>query len=211
MNQFLPLFPLQIVVFPGEGLNLHIFEPRYKQLIKDCEVEGITFGIPSYIGNQLMTVGTEVELLKVVKKYDNGEVDIRSRGLRIFNIKKYYSVVPDKLYAGADIEPLVFDEEEDVVENEKILVLARELFTYLDIKKALPDDVADFRTWDIGHHIGLKIEQEFELLQLLHSEERQAYIIAHLKQILPVAQDLENLKVKAQMNGHFKHLKPPIV
>jgi len=211
MNQFLPLFPLQIVVFPGEGLNLHIFEPRYKQLIKDCEVEGITFGIPSYIGNQLMTVGTEVELLKVVKKYDNGEVDIRSRGLRIFNIKKYYSVVPDKLYAGADIEPLVFDEEEDVVENEKILVLARELFNYLDIKKALPDDVADFRTWDIGHHIGLKIEQEFELLQLLHSEERQAYIIAHLKQILPVAQDLENLKVKAQMNGHFKHLKPPIV
>lgn len=211
MNQFLPLFPLQIVVFPGEGLNLHIFEPRYKQLIKDCEEEGITFGIPSHIGNKLMTVGTEVELLKVEKKYDNGEVDIRSRGLRIFNIKKYYSVAPDKLYAGADIEPLVFEEEEDVVENEKILVLARELFTYLDIKKALPDDVADFRTWDIGHHIGLKIEQEFELLQLLHSEERQAYIIAHLKQILPVAQDLENLKVKAQMNGHFKHLKPPIV
>lgn len=211
MNQFLPLFPLQIVVFPGEGLNLHIFEPRYKQLVKDCEEEGLTFGIPSYIGNKLMTVGTEVELLKVEKKYDNGEVDIRSRGLKIFNIKKYYSVAPDKLYAGADIEPLVFEEEEDIVENEKILVLARELFNYLDIEKSLPDDVTDFRTWDVGHHIGLKIEQEFELLQLLRSEERQAYIIAHLKQILPVAKDLENLKVKAQMNGHFKHLKPPIV
>jgi Lon protease-like protein len=211
MNQFLPLFPLQIVVFPGEGLNLHIFEPRYKQLIKDCEREGVTFGIPSYIGNKLMTVGTEVELLKVEKKYDNGEVDIRSRGLRIFNIEKYYAVAPDKLYAGADIQPLVFEEEEDIVENEKILVLARELFNHLEIKKSLPDDVTDFKTWDIGHHIGLKIEQEFELLQLLRSEERQAFIIAHLKQILPVVKDLENLKVKAQMNGHFKHLKPPIV
>lgn len=211
MNQFLPLFPLQIVVFPGEGLNLHIFEPRYKQLIKDCEGEGVTFGIPSYIGNKLMTVGTEVELLKVEKKYDNGELDIRSRGLRIFNIKKYFSVAPDKLYAGAEIESLVFEKEEDIIENEKILVLARELFDHLEIKKSLPDDVTDFRTWDIGHHIGLKIEQEFELLQLLRSEERQAYIIAHLKQILPVVRDLENLKVKAQMNGHFKHLKPPLV
>ena len=43
MRQFLPLFPLQIVVFPGEDLNLHIFEPRYKELIKDCEEGGGTF------------------------------------------------------------------------------------------------------------------------------------------------------------------------
>lgn len=211
MNQFIPLFPLQIVVFPGEGLNLHIFEPRYKQLISDCEEEDITFGIPSFIDNKLMSIGTEVELLKVEKRYDNGELDIKSRGLRIFNIHKYYSIAPNKLYAGADIEPLVYEEEEDLFQNEKILSLARELFEHLEIKKTLPDAATDFKTWDIGHHIGLKIEQEFEFLQLLKAEERQAYILAHLKQILPVVRDLEKLKVKAQMNGHFKHLKPPLV
>ena len=46
MARMLPLFPLQIVVFPGEDLNLHIFEPRYKELIGECKDKGIHFGIP---------------------------------------------------------------------------------------------------------------------------------------------------------------------
>ena len=49
MARYLPLFPLRIVVFPGEKLNLHVFEPRYKQLVLECVAEEKTFGIPTYI------------------------------------------------------------------------------------------------------------------------------------------------------------------
>ena len=49
----LALFPLQLIVYPGERLPLHIFEKRYQQLITDCENEGIAFGIPSYIDEKL--------------------------------------------------------------------------------------------------------------------------------------------------------------
>ncbi len=58
-----PLFPLNIVVFPGEELNLHIFEPRYRALIRDAEREGFSFGIPSYV-HQKLGYGTEVSLVR---------------------------------------------------------------------------------------------------------------------------------------------------
>ena len=59
---FLPLFPLNLIVFPHEDLNLHIFEPRYRQLINECLDEKKTFGIPAFVNNKLLGYGTEVEV-----------------------------------------------------------------------------------------------------------------------------------------------------
>ena len=66
MTDFLPLFPLKLVAFPGEELNLHIFEPRYKQLIRECEQNGTTFGIPTFLDNKVLDFGTEIELIKKI-------------------------------------------------------------------------------------------------------------------------------------------------
>ena len=211
MTQFLPLFPLQIVVFPGEDLNLHIFEPRYKELIRDCEEKGSTFGIPSHIDKRLMKIGTEVELISVEKRYANGELDIKTKGRRLFTVEEYFPVAPDKLYAGGQVAFLPWDAEEDMSVNEKILDLTRHLFQLLSIQKTLPEDIRLFSTYDIAHHIGLTIEQEYQLLCLLEAGKRQAFIQNHLEELLPMVKEMENLKKKAQLNGHFKHLKPPIL
>lgn len=209
MNDFLPLFPLELVVFPGEDLHLHIFEPRYKQLIKDCEEGDLTFGIPVYLNKKLMNIGTELTLVSVEKKYLNGELDIRTRGLNIFNVKAFYPIAPRKLYGAADIERLSFATDEDLLKNEKILDLTRELFQLLNITKTLPEDANNFLTYDIAHHIGLTLAQEYQLLQMLDASERQAFILFHMEGLLPMVREMENLKVKAQLNGHFKHLNPP--
>lgn len=209
MRQFLPLFPLQIVVFPGEDLNLHIFEPRYKELIKDCEEEGITFGIPAFIEKRLMKVGTEVRLTSVEKRYSNGELDIKTKGVRLFTVDEFHPVAPDKLYAGGEVEILDMEEAEDFLENEKILDMTRELFQLLDIQKKLPEDIKLFSTYDIAHHIGLSLEQEYQLLCLLDAQKRQEFLKKHLERLLPMVKEMENLKKKAQLNGHFKHLQPP--
>ena len=72
MTNFIPIFPLNIVVFPGEEVNLHIFEPRYKQLVKECFSDAKPFGIPPVINNQVGEMGTLVKVQEMVKVYDNG-------------------------------------------------------------------------------------------------------------------------------------------
>ena len=80
MTNFIPIFPLSIVVYPGEELNLNIFEPRYKQLISECVTAKKPFGIPAVTGNNMNELGTLVEITELTKTYDNGEMDIRTKG-----------------------------------------------------------------------------------------------------------------------------------
>jgi Lon protease-like protein len=62
VTNFIPIFPLALVVFPGEALNLHIFEPRYKELVNECHAGGKPFGIPAVIENKVSELGTLVEI-----------------------------------------------------------------------------------------------------------------------------------------------------
>ncbi|MCZ6692838.1 MAG: LON peptidase substrate-binding domain-containing protein, partial [Bacteroidetes bacterium] len=105
-NQLLPLFPLQIMLFPGEIAPLYIFEPRYRQLIEDSEKEKITFGI-LYINNaQLFHIGTEVKLHSVLKKYENGTSDIKIEALNFFRLRDFKKIMPGKLYSGGVTESI---------------------------------------------------------------------------------------------------------
>jgi Lon protease-like protein len=79
-----PIFPLELVVYPGNNLNLHIFEPRYKQLINDCADTKMPFGIPAVVNRSVGEFGTLVELLEIVNVQPTGEMDIRTRGLKVF-------------------------------------------------------------------------------------------------------------------------------
>src|SRR5678815_3483212 len=96
MTNFIPIFPLGIVVYPGEKLNLHIFEPRYKQLITECHSQKKPFGIPPVIENRLQDYGSLVELTEVSKIHENGEMDIKTVGSRVFRILEVIKEVPDK-------------------------------------------------------------------------------------------------------------------
>ncbi len=65
MTNFIAIFPLAIVVYPGEELNLHIFEPRYKQLINECHAAKKPFGIPSVLKNNITELGTLADIIEV--------------------------------------------------------------------------------------------------------------------------------------------------
>ena len=67
MINFIPIFPLELVVYPGEELNLHIFEPRYKELITECFAEAKPFGIPTVLGDTVAETGTMVEITEMVQ------------------------------------------------------------------------------------------------------------------------------------------------
>ena len=112
MEKMLPLFPLNLVVFPNEELNLHIFEPRYKQLINDCLREKTTFGIPSHVVNKI-EFGTEVEITEVAKTYEDGRMDIKTKGLRTFKVINFQNPWQNKDYAGGTVELLETVKDED--------------------------------------------------------------------------------------------------
>lgn len=202
----LPLFPLQLVVYPGEQLPLHIFEKRYQQLISDCEEDGISFGIPTYIDKKL-EYGTEVKLKKVAKKYPKGESDVICVGTRIFRIKNFYQQYPGKLYAGAEVEYLEDNDSSAQDLQEELLKNIAILYVELTIDNPPIFDIP-FVSYQVAHKIGLALHQEYHLLKLRSELERLQYLIGHLKVTIPVVREMNRAKEVIQMNGHFKNFDP---
>jgi len=188
-------------------VNLHIFEPRYKQLVNECYTEGKPFGIPTVIDNKLNEMGTLVKITELVKVYDNGEMDIRTQGMRVFRILELIKTVPDKLFSGAIVnypDNIEGPGKRDLMH--KVINAVRELHRLLNITKDFHKPDEELSAYDIAHHAGLTLEQEYELLGLLHELQRQEYLKRHLGKVLPVIAEMETLKERVKLNGHFKNL-----
>ncbi len=206
MTNFIPIFPLGIVVYPGEALNLHIFEPRYKQLIKECHEQKKQFGIPTVIEDKLQDYGSLVEITEISKVHDNGEMDIRTRGTKVFRILEVIRQIPDKLYSGAIVNYPDNRAQANPEQTRKLLESIRELHKALNVTKEfnVPDETIS--SYDVAHHVGLSLQEEYELLNLLDERQRQEYLKRHLAKVLPMVAGMEQLKEKIKLNGHFKNL-----
>ncbi|MEQ9405285.1 MAG: LON peptidase substrate-binding domain-containing protein [Cyclobacteriaceae bacterium] len=202
----IPIFPLNIVAFPGEGVNLHIFEPRYKQLINDCLDQGLTFGIASHVLNKV-ELGTEVKITEVTKTYSDGRMDIKTLGLKVFEVKDFQNPWGEKLYAGGMVKFLENNTETDLEKLAEFKELVSELFGWLGEIDA-PDITHINSVFDIGHKIGLKPEEEYLLLEIRKENERLRFAIDHLHRLIPALERAQHAQDRIRQNGHFKHLDP---
>lgn len=207
MTNFIPIFPLSIIVYPGEVLNLHIFEPRYKQLIQECNKNNKPFGIPTILNDKLEELGTLVKIVEIVKVYDNGEMDIKTIGTEVFRILEFIKNIPEKLYSGAIVSYPTNKKESTKEKLLKTIVQAiHQLHHLLGVQKDFKKLDDNLTSYDIAHHAGLSIAEEYELLSLMQEDQRLAYLQKHLKRVLPIAAEMESLKEKIKLNGHFKRL-----
>lgn len=206
MTNFIPIFPLGIVVYPGESLNLHIFEPRYKQLINECYTNKRLFGIPTVIENKMQDFGSLVEITELSKMHDNGEMDIKTKGVKVFRILEVIKEVPDKLYSGAIVNYPDTYEKGNPDMMRKVMNSIRDLHHLLNISKDFKKEDEQIRCYDVAHHVGLSLEEEYELLGLLDERQRQEYLKRHLTKVIPMIAEMEQLKEKIKLNGHFKNL-----
>lgn len=207
MTNFVPIFPLSVVVYPGEILNLHIFEPRYKELIKDCSEGKKSFGIPTVLNGKIGETGTLVDVAEIVKEYENGEMDIVTRGTIVFRVLEIIKTVPDRLYSGAIVNyPHNTWEYPKKELMQLVLKAVRELHRVLNISKDFKKPDGELNAYDIAHHAGLSLEEEYELLGLFKEEQRQEYLKRHPGKVLPVIMEMEVLKERVKLNGHFKNL-----
>lgn len=206
MTNFIPIFPLNIVVYPGEHLNLHIFEPRYKQLIQECDEQKKPFGIPTVIEDKLQDYGSLVKITEISKVHDNGEMDIKTKGERVFRILEIIKEIPDKLYSGAIVNYPDNLEEGKIELMRKVMKGIRELHDILKVKKEFKNKDDEMKSYDVAHHIGLTLQEEYELLILMDEKQRQEYLKRHLAKVIPLVAGMEQLKEKIKLNGHFKNL-----
>lgn len=206
MTNFIPIFPLSVVVFPEEQLNLHIFEPRYKQLIHESATSKKPFGIPVVVDNQLQEWGSLVYLEEVVRIDEKGEMDIRTRGGELFRILEVIREIPEKLYSGAIVNYPENNRNGNTEVMQQLLKQMRTLHDYLQVKKEFRKGDHLLTAYDIAHHAGLTIHEEYEFLQLTQERQRQEYLKRHFERTLPVFEKMDHLKQKIKMNGHFRHL-----
>ncbi len=202
----IPMFPLELVAFPTEQLALHIFEERYRELIHDCEKNDITFGIPTYTDEGLK-YGTEMRLLRVVKRYPDGACDIICEGIRIFEIQNFENQAPGKLYGQGEVRFL----DNEVQGCSKMNVELQQAFK--NFYKAMAVDIPttidqNFCSYTLVHKAGLILEQEYELLQILTEDERVAYLINYLNVMTTTLTAVDRAKELISLNGHFKYFDP---
>ena len=206
MENYLPLFPLNLVAFPGETLNLHIFEDRYKELIEECLAQDVPFGVPAYVDNQI-EYGTEVMIIEVVKKYDDGRMDITTQATRVFRVLSFDNPAQGKLYAGGEVVFLENEYDADSHSRPEMISLIEELFSVISMVDRV-EVAQDVTSFDIAHKIGLSLEQKYALLQIERESERQQVIIQHLRDTIPVLREIERTKERIRMNGHFQKYDP---
>jgi uncharacterized protein len=206
MTNFIPIFPLGIVVYPGEQLNLHIFEPRYKQLINECTTEKKLFGIPSIIEDRLQDFGTLMQITEVTTVHDNGEMDIKTKGDKVFRVLEVIKEIPEKLYSGAIVNYPPNHEQGSSDLMRRVVNSIRELYKLLKVEKEFTKEDAQLNSYDVAHHVGLSLQEEYELLNLMFESQRQEYLKRHLTKVLPMVAEMEHLKEKVKLNGHFKNM-----
>ncbi len=206
MTNFIPIFPLNLVVYPGEKLNLHIFEPRYKQLIRECHANGKPFGIPAVLDNQVKEMGTLVQIREIVKEYENGEMDIKTEALNVFRILEMIREIPDKLYSGAIVTYPPNNTRGHAGLMKKVLDGIKLMHQNLGVNKSFGKPDEELVSYDVAHHVGLSIEDEYRLLEFTDELHRQEFLKRHITKILPVMNQLDELKKKIKLNGHFKNL-----
>jgi hypothetical protein len=107
MNRLLPLFPLQLVAFPGSAIPLHIFEDRYKEMVGEAEARSSEFGIVLAKDGGIVNAGCTVVVEKVLRRYPDGRFDLIARGQRRFEI---VSLDQEKDYLRGEVE-YFFDED----------------------------------------------------------------------------------------------------
>lgn len=202
----MPLFPLQSVFFPGETVPLHIFEERYKDLIRDCLQEAMTFGIPVYIDNSI-AYGTEVQLKEVVNTYADGSMDVVCVARQVFRVISFNPTMDGRRYPGGEVEFLDSFTDADPTLTEEVLRACKELYTLMDLPFG-PIKREVFNSFTLAHKMGLSFEQEYQLLQLSSEQVRLQFLLDHLKHTVSLLEQLNHTRELIEMNGHFRNFDP---
>lgn len=200
-GELLPLFPLEVVLFPSMPLPLHIFEPRYKLMIRRCRERGEEFGVTLRRRAGVARVGCSAAIRQVVKQYDDGRMDILTVGRRRFRLAELFEELP-YLQASVEYWP---DEEEAGGEPAawaRLLKAYKEVFRLLHGRPHRFEASGSLVSFAIAAALPLELEYKQQLLELTSEAARQQSLLEQLESWLPQLRRLARVRKKAGGNGY---------
>lgn len=199
----LPLFPLDVVLFPGAPLPLHIFEERYKELINECLDQKIAFGVVRTQLEGLAVIGCTARILRVLERYSDGRIDILCEGGERFEIKSLDTA--SRSFLQAETIPVVddgpiaprADREQCTAMHYEVLELAgldTQTLT-LDLDQPISFQLA----WTLPAELGFKQE----LLSLRSDQTRTERLKDYYNLILPKLRTSAGAVRRGNQNNHI--------
>jgi Lon protease-like protein len=196
----LPLFPLELVLLPGTPLPLHIFEPRYKEMIRECIAAETPFGVIRAFDEGIAEVGCTAEIITVTKEYPDGRMDLICEGRKCFEVVE---VNRDRSFLQAEVR-IVPDDPGDSAQEERVKAVQLHL-EILSLAGAVQDlSAADQNQLSFYLAGSLPLDLDFkQKLLAMHSEgQRIQAVAAYLENVLPQLRRAARAREKAGGNGH---------
>lgn len=187
------MFPLTIFPLPGEMVPLHIFEPRYKQLLADVETKDISFGIYFNHTSNNTKMGALVKLEGIIKRYPGGELDVIVKCIDLFEMVTMFRTYRDKLYPGGEVNFWNVDLKATVSET-----LHAEFTTFLAMLK-ISRHSQESSVFGIANELNLDFEDRLKFVQA-ESEKRESFLLSRLRFQKHVMLEAEKLKDVFHLN-----------
>jgi Lon protease-like protein len=198
------LFPLGIVLLPGERVPLHIFEPRYRELIGECIAEERAFGLLLADDDGMRTVGTTAAVVEVLERFDDGRVQIVVEGRDRFRVLQETG---GRAFRTAEISPLPDGgEEPDAGELERCLAAYRRLVEAAGAEPEEPEPGSEGLAYWIAARVDFGLDVKQELLELRSEQERTARLTRLLEQARAAVRFARTARERASGNGR---VEPP--
>ncbi len=200
----IPLFPLEIVLFPGMSLPLHIFEPRYKVMIRRCIKDETEFGVILGREKGVAAVGCTAEIVEVIKEYPDGQMEIMTKGRTVFRISELFDSEP---YYEAEVDYLPEETSPTGPQpNPELLELYERCHKLFYGQPADPSERED--AVSLAYHIAadlpLEPDRKQSILEIRDETERRSRLIQQLKELLPQLEQRFRMREKARGNGHAR-------
>ncbi len=197
----LPLFPLGIVLLPGEPVPLHIFEPRYKEMVRVCIDGDRPFGIVYASEERVADVGCSARIERVAARYDDGRLDIVAVGEERFRVDEIHR---DLVYLSAQVEPVEDGDSSDdpgaresaIARHLKLLEMAGEAPQPGRYDQSLPV------SYVIGRNAGLDLADKQRLLEMDREADRIRFLADHLGGLLIRLKKAREFRDRARGDGH---------
>jgi ATP-dependent Lon protease len=195
------LFPLNVVLFPGELLPLHIFEPRYRRMVRECLDAKTPFGMLLALPNGVAHVGCTAEILEVTKHYEDGRMDILTVGRDPYRIVDLFT--DDPLLAGTvdyleDREAII-----DLQSSEKLIELYEVCYTLLF--SGMPANLAqspyERLSFVVAGALPLDLMWKQQILEVRSEAERQDRLLRYLREWVLHLQKIESGRHRGASSG----------
>ncbi len=200
----IPLFPLSIVLFPGQAVPLHIFEPRYRVMTRHCIETQSPFGIVFNHDGNIAQTGCSALIVKTLKEYEDGRSDILAAGQSAFRLIRTHE---EKAYLEAEV---VYLEEDFAGIDATVSAQLEQLFNQCH-RILYEEDAPRFETEgsiSLAYHVAseLPVDVPFRqtLLEVRSEAERQRLLAARLAEWYPQLERRDRVRGKAAGNGHGK-------